>query len=404
MGCEGRRNRESWDWGDEKVNASTEYMVAALLTILLVFTAVSTFIPNALTRSTYISESQLRIEAEKIVNQLLLNPGDPPNWGVSTTNSSEVKVLGLALQGGRPYELDINKIIRMYENILNEFSDKEQMDFESVCRLLGLYGNYSLSIKLTPVLNITVQKLSSNIYEVTVKTHDNLPVTNAVVNAVRITAYMNCCHNMVTYIEDPIYPTYTDHNGKATLEFTQQSGELSSVVVVYVDFYGVKTVFSYVEGSSTYGVIIGNDLYVGHIDDDFNPENMTTRKGRPRNPGGGAIHLSPAALIVTPTGLEPTMLYEGRLLPITPEGGARPYYKFELEGLEDDAVMVLFVIKNRGEYKLVVAQRAYNNLDLGMPTPTSGLVARGVHIRRTVTISGFLYYFDLTLWRVVEDG
>lgn len=386
------------------MNECIEYLVAAILTLLIVSVTVSIFIPNILTRSTYISESQLRIEAEKIANQLLLSPGDPPDWGVSAVYPSEVKVLGLAVQGGEPYELDINKLIRIYENSLSEISDKEQINLESMCRLLGIYGNYSISIKLTPALNVTVQKLSENTYEVTVKTHDDLPVANGLVNAVRITAYITCENNTVTYIEDPIDPVYTDYNGSVTLEFTPlQVDELSSVIVIYVDFYGVRTVFSYVEDTSLYGVIIGNDLYVGHVDEDFDPENITTRKGRPENPGGGAIHLYPAALLVTPTTLEPTILYEGHLLPITPEGGARPYYKFELDGLENNAVMVLFVIKNQGVYRLVIARRAYNYLDVGVPTLATSSVARGAHIRRTVNISGFLYYFDLTLWRVVED-
>jgi len=387
------------------LNASVEYLVAALLVFLLVSVTASSFIPDILLRATYISESQLRIEAEKIADQLLLHPGDPADWGVNSTYPSEINVLGLALEGGGPYDLDINKLIRIYESSLSEISEKEQVNLESMARLLGIYGRYSLSIKLTPLLNVTVQNISGNIHEITVKTHDDLPVANAMTRAVRVTAYVNQENKTVTYIEEPV-ENVTDYNGKATVEFAQlpEENKLGSIIVIFVDFYGVKTVFSSINEEAVCGVIIGNEIYVGHVDDDFNPEEFKTRKGRPGDPGGGAIHLYPAALHVTPTTLEPTILSAGTLQPITPEGSANPYYKFELEGLEKKSVMAIFVVKSQGAYKLVVARRAYNSLNVGVPTLATSPVARGAHIRRIVNISGFLYYFDLTLWRVVEES
>ena len=381
-----------------------EYVFSALIIVLLVSSTLTYFIPVSLNRATYLSEGQLQIEAEKIMNQLLLNTGDPPDWGVSATSIDSLKSFGFALKGANPYSLDINKLVRVFEPNLSEYTNLTSIGLNDILNVLGLRGVYGLSIKLTPVLNVSIQESSSFTYEVYVKTYDNLPVINARIRAVHVTVYVSGSTE-ITYLEDVVENVYTDYNGKAVLNFTpvDSNGAIGGFLVVYVDFYGMSTVYSSFEGETNFGVIIGDTLYVGHLDDDFNPQNITTKKGKPNNPGGGAIHLCPAALAVTPKALESTVLFDGKLLPITPQGGARPYYKFELDGLDDDTVALFFVVKNRGSYKLCVARRSYNGVEIGWNQgSTGGVAARGVHLRRIVSVSGYLYYFDLTLWRLVE--
>jgi len=381
-----------------------EYVFSALIIVLLVSLTLTYFIPVSLNRVTYLSEGQLQIEAEKIMNQLLLNPGDPPDWGVSVTSIDSLKSFGFALKGADAYSLDINKLVRVFEPNLSEFTNLTSISLNDILNVLGLYGVYGLSIKLTPVLNVSIQKSSDFIYEVYVKTYDDMPVINARIKAVHVNVYVSG-NTEITYLEDVVENVYTDYDGKAILNFTQvdSNGAIGGFLVVYVDFYGLSTVYSFFEGETSFGVIIGNTLYVGHLDEDFNPQNITTKKVKPNNPGGGAIHLCPAALAVTPKALEPTVLFDGKLLPITPQGGARPYYKFELDGLDNDTVALFFVVKNRGSYNICVARRSYNGIEIGLiDYSRRGLMARGVHLRRVVSISGYLYYFDLTLWRLVE--
>ena len=381
-----------------------EYVFSALIIVLLVSLTLTYFIPVSLNRVTYLSEGQLQIEAEKIMNQLLLNPGDPPDWGVSVTSIDSLKSFGFALKGANAYSLDINKLVRVFEPNLSEFTNLTSISLNDILNVLGLYGVYGLSIKLTPVLNVSIQKSSDFIYEVYVKTYDDMPVINARIKAIHVNVYVSG-NTEITYLEDVVENVYTDYDGKAILNFTQvdSNGAIGGFLVVYVDFYGLSTVYSFFEGETSFGVIIGNTLYVGHLDEDFNPQNITTKKVKPNNPGGGAIHLCPAALAVTPKALEPTVLFDGKLLPITPQGGARPYYKFELDGLDNDTVALFFVVKNRGSYNICVARRSYNGIEIGLiDYSRRGLMARGVHLRRVVSISGYLYYFDLTLWRLVE--
>ncbi|MCS7369054.1 MAG: hypothetical protein NDF57_05030 [archaeon GBS-70-058] len=386
------------------MNEWMEYVFSALIIVLLVSLTLTYFIPVSLNRVTYLSEGQLQIEAEKIMNQLLLNPGDPPDWGVSVTSIDSLKSFGFALKGADAYSLDINKLVRVFEPNLSEFTNLTSISLNDILNVLGLYGVYGLSIKLTPVLNVSIQKSSDFIYEVYVKTYDDMPVINARIKAIHVNVYVSG-NTEITYLEDVVENVYTDYDGKAILNFTQvdSNGAIGGFLVVYVDFYGLSTVYSFFEGETSFGVIIGNTLYVGHLDEDFNPQNITTKKVKPNNPGGGAIHLCPAALAVTPKALEPTVLFDGKLLPITPQGGARPYYKFELDGLDNDTVALFFVVKNRGSYNICVARRSYNGIEIGLiDYSRRGLMARGVHLRRVVSISGYLYYFDLTLWRLVE--
>ncbi|MEM3886372.1 MAG: hypothetical protein QXO82_04885 [Candidatus Methanomethylicia archaeon] len=388
------------------MNSWMEYVLSAFLLVLLFLSTVTYFIPVSLYRATYIAEGQLQLEAEKVLNQLLLSPGDPPDWGCLNISISELKAFGLAAINGESYSLDADKLIRVFDFNLSEFSNIVPINLNDVISILGLKGKYGLYMKLTPALNLSLHKISDYVYRVVVKTHEDIPVVNAKIKAVRIAAYFDNNEKTVTYVEDVLDSVYTDYDGSAILNFTEiwMEGGVGFFMVLYVDFHGFSVVSSFIYGNSGYGVIIGNDLYVGHIDDDFNLQEIKTRKGKPNNPGGGAIHLLPAALIVTPKSIESTVLFDGKILPITPQGGARPYYKFELEGLDSDAVIVAFVIKNLGQYKLVVARRAYNSLEGGVRGFDNSFFARGVHVRRLVKICGFLYYFDIVLWRIVEEG
>ncbi|MEM2136638.1 MAG: hypothetical protein QXI93_01635 [Candidatus Methanomethylicia archaeon] len=388
------------------MNSWMEYVLSAFLFVLLFLSTVTYFIPVSLHRATYIAEGQLQLEAEKILNQLLLSPGDPPNWGSTNISISELKSFGLAVSNGEIYSLDVDKLIRVFDFSLSEFSDIVPINLSDVLSMLGLKGKYGLYIKLKPALNVSVQKLSDHIYRVVVETYEGLPVINAKIKAVRVSAYFNYENKTVIYVEDVLDEVYTDYDGSATLYFTEvgSEGHVGFFIVLYVDFHGFSIVSSFIYGNSNYGVIIGNDLYVGHIDDDFNPQEIKTKKGKPNDPGGGAIHLLPAALVVTPKSIESTVLFDGKILPITPQGGARPYYKFSLNSLDSDAIMVAFVVKNLGEYKLVVARRAYNSIEGGVRGFNENVLARGVHVRRLVNICSFLYYFDLILWRIVEEG
>jgi len=384
------------------VSPVMEYVVAAVLLSITLLAATTHFMPGLLRQVMYTYEGQLQVEAQKIVDQLLLSPGDPPDWGLSATYPDDVKALGLALAGGKPYELDPNKLVRIYECGLEDLSGLTLVSSRDMEEILGIHGRYAFSIRLTPVLNVSITKLSDQSYEVRVATSDGVPVPNAKVTGILVSAYLDDmdlddAYDTVFYSETS-YEAVSGYDGRAILRLQENSGDdtpIASLVVVYVDFYGIKTVAYYEEGVVTLGVILGNDLYVGHVEEFFN------RTGKR---GGGAIHLYPAAAVITPVSVEPLILSRCRLLPITPPGSARTYYRFTLEGLEDDAVMVAFLVKNRGEYRVAVAHKVYQALEIGSPNLSGSPVPRGVHIRRIVNVGGYLYYFDFTMWRTVEEG
>lgn len=379
------------------MSPSVEYLVVSLILVVTVLTFSTQLLPSMLVRTAYVSETTLQTEAEKIVDQLLLNPGDPPDWGVNAVCPSDIRVLGLASSQGGPYELDANKLIRIYESSVGNLTGFSQLDLDSVAKLLGIYGKYGFSIRITPVLNVSVRARSENSYEVSVKTHEQLPVANAKVRGLLIVPRVEG-NAVIYYVEEA--EAYTGYDGRVLLNLTTGVEGVGRVLSVYVDFYGIKNVaITEISGSTGYGVIVGNSLYVGHIEGVLNETGVSKR-------GGGAIHLRPEALvIITPESIDDIILTEGKLLPITPNlVSARPYYKFELEGVERGVVAVLFVVKNQGRYMLVVAKCVYNNLQVGVPLISTSHAARGVHVRRIVNISGFYYYFDFTLWRVVEEG
>lgn len=379
-----------------------EYIVSGFIYVLLIFTILSFLLPTLSYRAIYTFEGQLQLEADKIVNQMLLNPGDPSDWGITAVYPNDIRIFGLALNRGEAYELDANKLIRIYENQIENLTDKTIINTETIAKLLGIYGRYMFSIRLMPALNITTHEVSEYIYKTIIKTHEGIPVPNVKVRAIFLTAYIDNVgeENATFYVEDEI-TTITNYKGEAFLNFTSLISEVNGkdligwALIIYADFYGMKSISIFTGESDEvfHGIIIGDDLYVGYVEEILN---ITVNRKK------GAIFLYPAAALITPDAIENIILSSGKLLPITP-GSARPYYKFSLEGLEDKAIAAILVVKNRGSYRMVIAQRAYNNLEVGAPSILRSPVARGVHIRRVVTINGFMYYFDFTMWRVVEE-
>lgn len=382
------------------MRVSVEYLVSALLFLALISIITLILIPNIISYVIHVEEGQLQVEAEKILTQILLSPGDPPDWGVSATYPYEIRVFGLARYKGLLYELDMNKLIRIYENSIENITDKCLIDVDNIARLLGIEGRYGFSLSLTPVLNVTIRIANDSEYcfMIKVTTHEEIPVPNVNVTAIFLTAYIDHYgdENATFYVRDQKFAV-TDYNGVAYVDFSELSEELADrklvgwSLIIYADFYGIKSVASYSNDTTLFGIILSNYLYIGHIEEILN---VTGRHG------GGAVHLHSAVALVTPESIETVVL--SRVLPITPIGSARPYVIFEIEGLEDKALMAVFVIKNKGRYKLAVAYRVPLHFRVGVPLMTSSPVARGVHLRRIVLVEGYLYYLDFTLWRLSE--
>jgi len=118
-------------------------------------------------RVIHTGEEQLEAVANKILDKILLSPGNPSDWGSDIhLASSQIKSFGLAKRGGKPYELDIDKVIRLNVSGKN-LPENLTINPIDVLRSLGLSEEeYGLRIRIIPTINASLKYESNYIYEI----------------------------------------------------------------------------------------------------------------------------------------------------------------------------------------------------------------------------------------------
>ena len=134
------------------VNAVYDHLIA-ILVVGAMFVGTVVVLPSmSFVNLQAVDQQQLRNTALNVFNAMLLDPGDPADWGSIDPNwsSGAVKRFGLAPgQNSTFYVLDPDKVQRLVKgNPLGELSYAEAKD------LLGLQG-YGFSFRIIPPFNVT---------------------------------------------------------------------------------------------------------------------------------------------------------------------------------------------------------------------------------------------------------
>jgi hypothetical protein len=208
------------------LHVNYEYICAGIIVFLILsVTEVSMF--NLMTyQLTRIEQENGYLMAEKILDILLLSPGDPPNWGSYVTDPIS---LGLAAQNSlEAYILDVNKVIRLSEDAENYISPGKGR------RLLGLNKNYQFSLKITPVFLIDITSEGGGDFTLTLTNYEGFQLPN-----VNVIGY--CVpKSLVPGTNYPSQSTISNIDGICTLNFTEWTE--NHVIVVCADQLGIKVV------------------------------------------------------------------------------------------------------------------------------------------------------------------
>lgn len=190
---------------------------------------------------THLEQEAPYTTADRILDILLLSPGDPENWG---TNVSETPAaLGLADQTAlRAYVLDPRKVARLHENTTGYIAPSEARD------LLGLRRTYHFSLRIRPVLKIEVA--GNGTFTLTVRDTKGFLVPN-----VRMTAFY-VPKSLVPGTDYPHESNITSIDGSCTVEFTFQPDR---VLVVQAEQSGVRVIATYPSGFNF--VVEGNRVF-----------------------------------------------------------------------------------------------------------------------------------------------
>ncbi len=184
---------------------------------------------------------QLKTASEKIMTQLLLDPGYPYEWGSAYTAPDGLQVFGLAKLGETSREaftLDADKILRL--NSATSFYVPPSI----ALNLLKITNDYGFTLEFNETLKVRASVIDSSddSYSVTVTSEYNQPVTNAKVSAQLF--YLNPTENTIAFTQ-PV-DAATQYDGKCAIDFPETNLPVSArVLIIVVNYLGAQMTYTY---------------------------------------------------------------------------------------------------------------------------------------------------------------
>jgi hypothetical protein len=407
------------------MDITIDNLFAFLIMFALVVAFVSFVIPSTYLPFTTTEEHQLEDIAGGVMDKLLLTTGYPANWGNDiTVPGSALTAFGLRKEGGEPYELDVNKILRICNSSTFAVPSALYVDPADTAQLLGLNGSvkYSFSIQISPALDITVESVSyyilkgnsgKNNYQVpsviklAVKNSEGRPASNADVSVIYLLMNVRTKAGQedIAYMNYTCFTKVTDWSGQCTMNFTsfleaveaelkQAKSDLAKTSValtVFAEYYGIRSTSSFPMDevlTVLTGSIVDNYLII-----DFPVDTL---------PNGARHMLNMCALGVPPLYIYLDYLHNetngqaGMVI----NAGAKKHRVYALgQDIDEDVSFIYLPVKYQGNYYTVVIMRppplvAYQS---GVPGGMKTSV-----LRKLVRIGPWHYVFTIAVWRGAE--
>jgi len=230
-----------------------EYIFAALV-MMAVFTAAAYLAVTVLPLYRSVSEvDQLKIAAQKVVNNLLLNPGYPHDWGSDlSVKAGDLASFGLASYTTltrEAYVLDQDKVQRLSR----EVPDPLYVPPSVALALLGLGLDYGIRLEFVPVLNVIVEPPQGPNVVVRVTSAQGLPIEDANVTVVAVYASGGG-------LSSSRHSGRTDVNGACALNL---GSPLPALLITVVDHHSMRAVNVSVTGLGVHkSLLVGKSLVV----------------------------------------------------------------------------------------------------------------------------------------------
>jgi hypothetical protein len=353
-----------------------DYLFAGVIIIALLLGStimVTTFSSPA---SIAADKDLLKIAAEKIMIQVLLDPGYPYNWGSDNTNPQDLKVFGLAKCGEtsrQAYELDPDKVLRI--NSALEGSGFNFVNAITAANLLSLNNtqgslDYGFTLEFNETLQVNISPLGNDEYSVSVLSDYALPIMGATVSATLY--YVN---GVSIFSVGPVY-NQTSYGGNCILDLYNSTAyySFSKVLVVAVDYYGDQATKFFNAGNSVPTSLFRNSILPYPNSSSYN---MTA--------GSDCREI---ILIQNTTGIETRDFKMGYSVNST---------NFTLDNIPEPFALGVLAVSQ--EQQLIYAQRDF--LDISYRTiPAIRSAASAYSLERTVFIGGATYTATLYFWRM----
>ena len=378
------------------VNATYEHIVAILVVGAIFVTTVATLPAQNFVNMQAVDQQQLRNTALNVFNTILLDPGEPSDWGSMDPfygNDFRVEKFGLASSHDTAlYVLDPDKVQRLVIN-----NPLNYMEYNRVRELLKLQ-NYGFSFKIVPPFNVT------NLDGTPIPLKSPLTIVGTSLSyAVR-----------VSYLDGVPIPNVA---ARATIVYTSGSNFATiTCPSVSTDALGVCRGGATLSFGPTYVVVVLR-LVVAGIG------NLVVTFGtQPPNPPAKINFADETITLTMPENYSEAARWVDNIMPVMSQEdmqflyngtrsnddklnyGNTPVWSKTFDGLRDrNPVLFIFIFWTEDDGRAeVLAAGPYQNL-LGYTVFEYGdspkNAAFSVRLQRSVIISGMTYAAELTLWK-----
>ncbi len=251
-------------------NGAIDHMVSLIIFMAVISIFIGLFSQNMQTGIAYERHNALSTKTSDLIDNLLLNPGIPSNWG-----QSDGTIVGFGLQDPAYAEYKLSSFSSMrltstqsviyYPRTNTYFSvvsagfggyllapTSKCVNYSAVSKILGVNGTYGFQLSLKPTITVTINETSIAPLKFSVTVDGTgYPLANAPLSYSLL---------LVNQSLD-IYPSYTIFNytsttdaaGSAQLSFPQVTNEIQSyALIVYSYLYGLEGVGYYVHDSPNF--------------------------------------------------------------------------------------------------------------------------------------------------------
>lgn len=242
--------------------STIDHLIAMTVFLGAILIFVGLFNQTIQTAILYQRNRYLATKCSDLLDNMLLNPGYPLNWG---KRDIEPVIFGLQDPEFTQYRLSPFSLMRLqsaigepiyypgtqqwYSNITMGFGDfllvssARALNYSTVARLLGINNTYGFQLTITPIVNIAIKEThSGNPLNLTITvTGKGFPLANAAVSY---------CFISIIKKEGGSYPgynitsgtSYTDETGLATLSFNNVETDDSYALIAYAHVSGLDGV------------------------------------------------------------------------------------------------------------------------------------------------------------------
>ena len=406
------------------MHATLEYIgvtIAIIFIILIAQYSLAVFLRD----TAHVREEQLYTIAERIMDKIVLTPGDPPDWGHNfTAYNGTLRDFGLAQYGTRtPYELDPDKIMRLAN--LTDLPNPLFINGSYIAELLGLSDKYGFVLEMRPLLSHEVTVLDyypvpgkqddiPAVFQIKLKNYYGLNVPSANVTGIYTLIKVEPgIGNVDTADIEEIFTqtNITNLRGECILDFTEdledffkrtppgQAKKYLAILLIHTNWYGFVAVdaFTSVSGNApATGYVVG-DYIILEKDIEVLPRSAILVKDEVIQ----AVPEYRSLLTVVAVNLE----CNGTSPPSTTpacyviNSGRFQYKVYRVEYVEKLSSHIFVIAQWRGEYIAIVIDRIPKiNIRYG----TYYEPVNSVVLIREGHLFNYPYVVKLTIWRVTE--